>query len=779
MTRYVDGERTDASGRATNVKDHWALPKGVIEALSELYSTNTHRFASPLNIDSRDITVTYYTPYKRDALFGASYDAYSCQWRGASLAHPTFSAKEAHQALQWALRSAASTTEATLTILVLPPKFEHDRDDAEYQRLLKHKGAQILFSIAEMPFQHSNFTESLQKYRYPTPCLIVLVCNDAGHDNFCRSEDDPSYGASLAKLMRTVWHHKNGTLISMPRDAGKPQFKASLPPPWQRIPPQPACNPTPPYDNTDIQTPHISARNLAWAGTEIVYTDGSAKDGKAGAGIILADSHIRVRMPEGGTSLKAELVAIASALKASQKDLPLFVATDCLVALHAIRNSLDDRTYARTFKEWQALEHAMSALHARHAETTFLKVKAHAGIAGNEMADREATAARKLDEHVEEELDGGIRVEDYVDKQPVLPVITMPAGGPVDPKWAKNLTQNAMAHAARVAFEKATESNPKAIKPVHVRWMDEIAADNILPPTEAFNKALLYKKAGVRNTVNRCRTNQWVEKKKCSLCGTKVRNIFHPRGACKHTQLQNMSTLASNAQIQLVAKAVRDGLCGENSTLLVNAGIADTPNGAEDQTIPYFMLPCDTWGPHGHRRWVTDGYGADIFPHESFPAKPDMVLLKNWKQEGPDHVPTEEEKANIIVVIMEHASTQDLYTTDPYLNKSAKYYPLVLALQQEGWNVELHEAQRRDDIEDLEEGEFFHPIHTVITGHAGSHRLSNIDALQALGVRPKDVHDTLHKMSLQAAESLHACISTYKMLCKTVPPGQGDRAGVG
>jgi len=439
MTRYVDGERTDASGRATNVKDHWALPKGVIEALSELYSTNTHRFASPLNIDSRDITVTYYTPYKRDALFGASYDAYSCQWRGASLAHPTFSAKEAHKALQWALRSAASTTEATLTILALPPKFEHDRDDAEYQRLLKHKGAQILFSIKEMPFQHSNFTESLQKYRYPTPCLIVLVCNDAGHDNFCISEDDPRWHTSLAKLLATIRYGKE-VLVSGLREAGKPQFKASLPPLWQRIPPQPACNPTPPYDNTDIQTPHISARNLAWAGTEIVYTDGSAKDGKAGAGIILADSHIRVRMPEGGTSLKAELVAIASALKASQKDFPLFVATDCLVALHAIRNSLDDRTYARTFKEWQALEHAMSALHARHAETTFLKVKAHAGIAGNEMADREATAARKLDEHVEEELDGGIRVEDYVDEQPDLPVITMPAGGPVDPKWAKNLT---------------------------------------------------------------------------------------------------------------------------------------------------------------------------------------------------------------------------------------------------------------------------------------------------------------------------------------------------
>ena len=396
------------------------------------------------------------------------------------------------------------------------------------------------------------------------------------------------------------------------------------------------------------------------------------------------------------------------------------------------------------------------------------------------MADREATAARKLDDHDEEEVDGGTCVEDYVDEQLDLPVITMPTGGPVDPKWAPNLTQNAMAHAARVAFDKAKESNTKTRTPMHVEWMNAIADEIILPPTEAFVKALLYKKAGVRNTVNRCRTNQWVEQKKCSLCGTMVRNIFHPRGACKHTQLQNMSTLASNAQVQLVAKAIRDGLCGENSTLLVNAGTADTPNGVEDQTIPYFMLPRDTWGPHGHRRWVTDDrYGEDNFPHGSFPAKPDMVLLKNWKQEGPDHVPTEKEKANIIVVIMEHASTQDLYTTDSYMNKSAKYHPLAMALQLEGWNVELHEALRRDDIEDLEEGEFFHPIHTVITGHAGSHRLSNIDALRALGVRPKDVHDTLHKMSLQAAESLHACISTYKMLCKTVPPGQGDRAGVG
>ena len=104
-----------------------------------------------------------------------------------------------------------------------------------------------------------------------------------------------------------------------------------------------------------------------------------------------------------------------------------------------------------------------------------------------------------------------------------------------------------------------------------------------------------------------------------------------------------------------------------------------------------------------------------------------------------------------------------------------------MALQQEGWNVELNllEATARDDAEGMEEGEAVNPIYTVITGHAGSHRPSNIDALKALGVKPIDVHDLMLKMSLQAAESMFACTSTYKMLCKAVPPGQGDRAGVG
>ena len=50
--------------------------------------------------------------------------------------------------------------------------------------------------------------------------------------------------------------------------------------------------------------------------------------------------------------------------------------------------------------------------------------------------------------------------------------------------------------------------------------------------------------------------------------------------------MKGMQTLASNAIVQAVAKAIREGELGSTCTLYVNAGTAGTPDGAEDPTVP-------------------------------------------------------------------------------------------------------------------------------------------------------------------------------------------------
>ena len=140
-------------------------------------------------------------------------------------------------------------------------------------------------------------------------------------------------------------------------------------------------------------------RQLKWAPTAIAYTDGSAKNGIAGAGAAWSGTTpLRTaRIYVGpGSSLKAELCAITHVVHYSDAAEDLHVATDCLTAMSAIQNGLLNSLSMHGHAEEASLRDAVSELHRRTRRTTFLKVKAHVGITLNEVADKEANAARKL-----------------------------------------------------------------------------------------------------------------------------------------------------------------------------------------------------------------------------------------------------------------------------------------------------------------------------------------------------------------------------------------------
>ena len=58
--------------------------------------------------------------YKDDAAFGANVDACSMPWLGPSQANPNNRSSAMETVVRWAIMSAASTEEASLTAFILP-----------------------------------------------------------------------------------------------------------------------------------------------------------------------------------------------------------------------------------------------------------------------------------------------------------------------------------------------------------------------------------------------------------------------------------------------------------------------------------------------------------------------------------------------------------------------------------------------------------------------------------------------------------------------------------
>ena len=95
---------------------------------------------------------------------------------------------------------------------------------------------------------------------------------------------------------------------------------------------------------------------------------------------------------------RAELIAILLALDQWRQQEDLVIATDSACAMQAIREHLQDAEAHRYHKHkrlFQAISNKILP-HARDSQhTSWVKVKSHIGIRGNELADALAVAATK------------------------------------------------------------------------------------------------------------------------------------------------------------------------------------------------------------------------------------------------------------------------------------------------------------------------------------------------------------------------------------------------
>ena len=132
-----------------------------------------------------------------------------------------------------------------------------------------------------------------------------------------------------------------------------------------------------------------------------VYTDGSKKDGKVGAGVYILKGGVcameqSYRLPDESTVYQAEMFAIREAAKLLA-DIP---------NLTSVKVYVDSQAALRTFQQFTitsklALETINILNTVSATQMIFVWTKAHVGTHGNEKADRLAKAGTEL-EHISE-----------------------------------------------------------------------------------------------------------------------------------------------------------------------------------------------------------------------------------------------------------------------------------------------------------------------------------------------------------------------------------------
>jgi hypothetical protein len=89
MTRYKDGALVNPTTHTRiKIKNHWATPDCIYEALQTLTGATKERFASPLNYNPTH--QMYWSIHKQDQVFGAKWDAYKYKWTGSSIHNPEY-----------------------------------------------------------------------------------------------------------------------------------------------------------------------------------------------------------------------------------------------------------------------------------------------------------------------------------------------------------------------------------------------------------------------------------------------------------------------------------------------------------------------------------------------------------------------------------------------------------------------------------------------------------------------------------------------------------------
>jgi ribonuclease HI len=519
ILRYKQGSKIGNTNRVVDMKNHWATPTTVLEVVCNHLNLNKERFASPLNFHRG--MQQYWSCHERDQLFGAEWDAFSCQWKGNSECNPEYEHQDMQKAVGWAVHSAQATRDPVLTMFVLPAWDE--RSDTAYNRWVKRDAPQnchVLMRINRNSFKFrvpdawKGIPEYAGNPRWDV--AILLVGNRSGYAAVKAAINGPSLERDMRKALEGVMRTPSGGAQPAGRQRRSPQleyyslegssvcdttgaaarspidantneemgcatrqplkFRKALeqPPPAGEEPPITLRG------GSDVRALFgAQATDLLYDPASMIYTDGSvikvkaplvthtAADGNAmehdlhgrgaetgqpardnenvtpagggskqaaGSGIyipagllearkrtpcsseklpdaVVDVDHLCVRYANGtdardgvkvlidpngqgctNTITRAESAAIHEVLA---RKLGTTIATDSAAVMHQIKNMIMRPNKMRDHTHRPMLEAIVQMIRESPQPITIIKVKAHTGVVGNEMADEAAGLASK------------------------------------------------------------------------------------------------------------------------------------------------------------------------------------------------------------------------------------------------------------------------------------------------------------------------------------------------------------------------------------------------
>lgn len=494
LLRYRNGSSAPNSAtKYVELRNHWRTPPPVLTAIQTTFGCYTEMFASPLNV--HHASETYFSAFPADAVFGANVDAYSHAWSSLPTAiyfNPEYTSEALLRAVAWAQASAAQTKTPFLAVGVLPKwtsqKFNALIQSGAGQTHILATIPRKFFNFVKASYipqdprlcclntnddtivSNSDAADSSPHAHWPVQ--IVLFYNAAGlaraqnAGHFSTEHVSQLHGALLDHMQATAPGTTRSEAIShltfsMPTTGSSPiptkthtnwgcKFRRKYfprnPITLQR---DTAMESAP--DTSACSGPVVPSRrpcDFAQAGLplvhdqrQIIFCDASKQDGKDGLGIGVWHEASNLRL-----SLQAdcftdhitvgELLAILHAVRNPPPDIDaatdLHILTDSLCALQTLARALHrPRHRASSYCDTIAAD-IIEVAFLRMGRTRFGKVPAHAGVFGNEQADKLAKRAL-LNESTETYPDLPIPISSTLRFQLCLP--SPPADTPADRRF--------------------------------------------------------------------------------------------------------------------------------------------------------------------------------------------------------------------------------------------------------------------------------------------------------------------------------------------------------
>jgi ribonuclease HI len=386
--------------QSKKIKDSFSrtLPPHIHSAFQKWAQVTQEKMASPLDFNPQ--YQHYWSSDPRDIIFGAHHNSLSSRFSGMSICHPIYDEKAMKSALRHAIYSAILNTEATATFMLLPASGRHMISNP-YSALL-NAYPHFCYKLGTIPKDKFTYDKpqswasqetALPQHNWDLQVIAVwntaarVHLNNQNH-NWFRDLENAIPGA------KGFPRHVSNDPIQNARHKVMPGLGKCEKLPLDTKQVSHGSQSSTPHNI--VQTPCQSNPSLqlkvkdwkSWA-----YTDGSCKVQNGtpviGAGVYHPNSNKISMVDPAGDGItndvgRAELAAISAALTQDYKT----IATDSLTSLFQSRKQVLYPEKNRHHVQRDVLKMIANLARTSQDHIYFYKVKAHAGIAGNECADQ-------------------------------------------------------------------------------------------------------------------------------------------------------------------------------------------------------------------------------------------------------------------------------------------------------------------------------------------------------------------------------------------------------